>query len=907
VNTCSFLKEFAWWYSSHTPKKAISYQLQTKGEIMREQKFILLSSLILFLFNGMLLSQITVNINSGNPAFPFPQFLSYDNPTQKLGNLATNNPVGVCHAEMEQSIRDAYQIMMNRASKTGASLNGIDYILYKSSPSCSEGDGYAMLAAAAMADKTTFDGLWLWIHDNAMNKVISYSTGQSAPAYLYSTLPGWPNTAGSNSAADGDADIALALLTAYMQWGEFMGINDSKGSPISYKHDLIEFLKGMTDTIPYSLNGGTTYVGGDIGMDGYIKGGDTWQELTAWASSTTASGFAKPPNSYGPAQQYIDYAAPSYYHEFADFLLKENQSLYAWNIQQFQRCEASSDWIMGKLLANPSMIPFAGHVGVAADSTVTFTQMDEGEDFRLAWRTILNCVWHGDPSSTWDPAAHQQKSGISNTFERDIGQRYAKFLWDTRQSPWNNPCIKLSLSNLSYWGPSVLGNSYTVLGNPTGPFFLNWIPGIGSFSAVISQDFNLMAELYRQCEILWDAEVVGDGYLTSVPQYYSDWFRLLGMLVLSGNYHAPSAIKPVANMKIYLDVDKTCAAKGDTISYALSYRNYGSVDAQNAVIIDTLPNDFTFISCTGGGIFQPLSHTLTWALGTVPGFKTTAGIASTKGEVSFKAAFAATSQKKYANKASVSCNNGMGWTSNEFPNVVSSIMKRNRVDVINKPFVNGQYSGISPLYGGRPGVHFSYAIDANTASGVSKILRFRLFHDAQEPYIDYGNYRFSIFMYDSLRKCLQGTADCSLAWQVTPYVTEGFDKNSLKIFQENIASGQDSMGKWNQRIVVKFSDPTNPNRVINLAGPDCFLNQYPGNIGTNIHRGGSLPLRLILDLHTDYNPPQPAWNDDWSLDPNSVDAEGGMYWPITNDWTDPDNPDIPVTTWNPKACSQAPM
>ena len=52
---------------------------------------------------------VTVHINSGNPAYPFPQFLEY----ACGGNLGTLNPEGVVHAEMEQDIRDAYQIHAN--------------------------------------------------------------------------------------------------------------------------------------------------------------------------------------------------------------------------------------------------------------------------------------------------------------------------------------------------------------------------------------------------------------------------------------------------------------------------------------------------------------------------------------------------------------------------------------------------------------------------------------------------------------------------------------------------------------------------------------------------------------------------------------------------------------------------
>ncbi|HEX7510920.1 MAG TPA: hypothetical protein VF335_06445, partial [Chitinivibrionales bacterium] len=341
---------------------------------------------------------------------------------------------------------------------------------------------------------------------------------------------------------------------------------------------------------------------------------------------------------------------------------------------------------------------------------------------------------------------------------------------------------------------------------------------------------------------------------------------------------------------------------------------------------DTLHKDFIFLSATNGGVYSGAANTVTWTIGSVPGFKTATGAAPTKGQVQLKIKVGIPTQTQYRNRASISCSNGTGWISNEYPNHVTSVMERNYLDIAKRALViKKSVSAPSPkagtdiqfsihfenssdagwINGGRPGVHFAFAIDANKTSGPSKVMRFRLFNDADESYIDYGNYRVSYFMYDSLRKCYQGTTGCTLGWQVTPYVTEGLDKTYIKIFQENITPGQDSLGKWNQRMVVQFSDPTNPNRVINLAAPDVLLQQNFGNVGTHIHRGGGSPLRLIWDLHSDYNPPDPLWNDDWSWDAKAVDVEGGMYWPITNDWTDLDNPNVPITRWNAKACSEA--
>ena len=181
---------------------------------------------------------------------------------------------------------------------------------------------------------------------------------------------------------------------------------------------------------------------------------------------------------------------------------------------------------------------------------------------------------------------------------------------------------------------------------------------------------------------------------------------------------------------------------------------------------------------------------------------------------------------------------------------------------------------------------------------------FRLFHDADEAYIDYNNYRVSYYLYDSLITCYQG-AGCATGWNIYPEIVEpGSLKSTLKLFQENITPGQDSLGKWNQRLVVQFSDPANPLDTPNLATIDHFLLTYSGGAGGRIHRGGTMMLRLVWYINssawTNVN-----WSDDWSYDPKASDVDGGKYWPITNDWTDPNDTNVVVTTWNPKNCETA--
>ena len=858
---------------------------------------------ILLFYVGTPTAQINVNINSGDPVCPFPQFQPYITPTDTFYNLATYNGVGVPHAEMEKTIRDAYQIMMNRASKPGGGVGGVEYIRYKSTPQCSEGDGYGLLGAVAMADKKTFDGMWLYIHDFNMNNVVRYSDCKDAtPGYAYSRLPGWTG-AEANSAADGDFDIALALLYAYRQWGEFMGIDDACGNPISYKYEAIEFIKALTDTLRYEASG--NLLSGDIGLDGYFKSGDSWAELSGWSGDHKLTGFTEPVELPGPEEQFFDYSAPSYFHQFADFLAEEDSAAYAWNIYQFRRAAASTDWLMGHLSAvDPKNIPFAGTVTIPYDTVVSFSNYSSGEDFRLGWRTILSCVWHGDPGYTWDPVAHQVVQGRSNTFERDMGTRFARFLWDTRQEPWGCDCVNSAGPNEhTYWGPSVLGAQYSVTGEDIlFNFNLNWVQGAGSPSAVISRNFDLMAEMYRQCEIEYDVDEPGDGYLTSVPFYFNGWFRLLGMLVLSGNYMPPLQVRPTANMKVYCDVDKTCARKNEEITWSVSYRNYGSVDAAQVTIIDTLPSGLSYVSSTSSGHYQESAHTVTWNIGTVPGFRSAKGIAPTCGMVQVTLRVDDDTKRQCRNRVGVSSGNGGRWQANEFPNDVSFTLKRNFVDILDKPLMaeEGIYN-LPELYGGRPGVHFSFSMTSDPQSTMNT-MRIRMFNDADEAYIGFGNYRFSYFLQDDEMDCMAGEPACTTGWDVMQVITEGVDESHLKIINEKTVPGGTVYGAWNQRIIIQAGNPDDSAYDYAIGTINRHLESYRGMRG-RIHRGGIEPLRLVFYVNASSWQPV-TWSDDWSWNGDISDDDGGDYFPITPDFTDPapDNPGIQVDRLNPKYC-----
>src|SRR5690606_13929665 len=79
----------------------------------------------LFFVSGHSFCQVPPNVNSGNPNFPFPQFIGYTGGKNTLANM---NPVGVPHAEMEQRMLDAYRNICNNMKYEGSVVDGVRYI-----------------------------------------------------------------------------------------------------------------------------------------------------------------------------------------------------------------------------------------------------------------------------------------------------------------------------------------------------------------------------------------------------------------------------------------------------------------------------------------------------------------------------------------------------------------------------------------------------------------------------------------------------------------------------------------------------------------------------------------------------------------------------------------------------------
>ena len=877
---------------------------------------------------------VKVHINSGNPAYPFPQFLEY----ACGGNLGTKLADGLTHAEMEQQIRDAYQMHANAFEYTGDEWAGIKYIKGNDGCpyDCTEGDGYALLAAAYMADKPTFDGLWMRTHDLRRYRTKKYIDCKPIEEnYEYGQFSLGDN---NNSAADGDEDVALALYVAYKQWGEFMldekgeKVLDACGNPISYKQELIEVVRGLVALSTKFANDGSEIRvnSGMIGLDGYVKDGDTWAEVTSWASNNptvfadstsifsfdydskkmsmkNVEGISLVPEFVGPTQHHIDYNAPAYYREFHDLLLslsKELEATNEWEAEQFRRAEASSDWLIGQLIAkSPYSVPFAGWCTVNDDgSKTTYKNFNEGEDFRTPWRNISNYVWHGNPKYSWNPATHKVEDG-DNVFEYDAAVRLSNYLNDPMN--WNdsleNSCYVYGEPKIPISGPKTMD---WIIDPMTGEsltqtyisFSLSMQRGAASFAAIGSQDYNLMGELYNNVYSIFDVRLhTDDG--ERVPVYMHGWFRQLGMMALTGNYAAPSQMEASSNMKIYRSVKDSVSScrVGDTITYMLSYRNYGSKDAENVVITENLPKDFQFVEASDGGEYNSATNTITWTLDNVSGFRsdnivgaaldlTAPNLSKTIGMVSYKCVVGSKASGKYSPVATIKSKEGKESQTDNYPNYITATMQRNSIDIIPNTLSVSKiadkdmlikndtiqftvsYSNTDSLpflTGGRPDVNFTVAGKAEESNTYELMLRVN--NDAIEPFINTGNYRIT---------CFFGAETTDI--QCYTSINEGFT-NKLGEYLSDECFSTEKLSDDVVAFRTHFPD--------NLASNSIFNSWFMSGVQGNELKGIS-PMRLILSI---YDPYYKRLDFDKMWSKLESTEEKALFYPVTPSYQIPDS------------------
>ena len=95
--------------------------------------------------------------------------------------------------------------------------------------STSEAEGYDMLRAVWLDDKTAFDQSWSWTQ-----KTLQHKNSDNLFSWYYSKLPSGnfgidTLIGGENSASDADTDIALALVFAHDRWPDDKYLSSAQG------------------------------------------------------------------------------------------------------------------------------------------------------------------------------------------------------------------------------------------------------------------------------------------------------------------------------------------------------------------------------------------------------------------------------------------------------------------------------------------------------------------------------------------------------------------------------------------------------------------------------------------------------------------------------------------------------
>jgi len=211
-----------------------------------------------------------------------------------------------------------------------------------SSKTVSEGIGYGMLLSAYMADKTLFDGLWLYYKDNVnSNKVMNWK------------INGCSGIDGANGATDAELDAAFALIVADYQW--------ASAGTINYKSDATALITAIKN---YEVEANTFVL--------------------------------KPGDQFGGSQiTNPSYFSPAYYRAFGAFT---NDAAF-WN----QVAAKSYTVINNNLTQNNAVgglvsdwCQASGAYSSQAGGYVNGGKMYTYDAARTPWRIVVDYLWNGN-------------------------------------------------------------------------------------------------------------------------------------------------------------------------------------------------------------------------------------------------------------------------------------------------------------------------------------------------------------------------------------------------------------------------------------------------------------------------------------------------------------------------------
>jgi|CXWL01.1.fsa_nt_gi endo-1,4-beta-D-glucanase Y len=194
---------------------------------------------------GLLVLVAALPAGAAAPRRPFPQHTVYA--------ADSIRPSGHSQAALDQHVVAAYQAWKaSYLAAAGSEPDGqpryrVKTAVGATSPTVSEGQGYGMVIVALLAGaepqaQTIFDGLWELVHDHPSTidgRLMDWQVPASEAAQ-----PG-----NDDSAFDGDADIAFALLLADQQWGS-AGRVDYRGEAERVLAGMLASTVGPTSHLP---------------------------------------------------------------------------------------------------------------------------------------------------------------------------------------------------------------------------------------------------------------------------------------------------------------------------------------------------------------------------------------------------------------------------------------------------------------------------------------------------------------------------------------------------------------------------------------------------------------------------------------------------------------------------------
>jgi endo-1,4-beta-D-glucanase Y len=268
---------------------------------------------------------------------PFPQNVTYPNGF-KTSRISTS------------SIQTNYNNWKSTYLKTCGSNQLRVEFNNPTGTTVSEGQGYGMIIAAYMGDRTTFDKLYSF--EKARHNTYGNMGWRSNCNGFYNE----GNNSGSVSATDGDLDIAYALCVAYNQWGgnfkteAIDRINVIKTNNFTYNSGSSRWIQEWRDGTTETFGNSSYFMPGYYRVFKDFTGDNDWNTI---AADTYEIMYAARNGTTGFVGNQV-YASGSNKEDFVDYNGARTQFRmvmdYIWfgNTDGKNIVDKTTNWVNGK-------------------------------------------------------------------------------------------------------------------------------------------------------------------------------------------------------------------------------------------------------------------------------------------------------------------------------------------------------------------------------------------------------------------------------------------------------------------------------------------------------------------------------------------------------------------------------